>query len=351
MPLAGVLCIWPRQFTGGYPAHVTELPGEAAAARAGPPASPHPRRRTPRSRQRSQRTPASARAGIAARCCIGLTAGVASAVVASVLGYLCAPALTTTHPSTLQALGLAGALFGGAMFVVMVIVSVQSVRAIRTASRPGSASEAEQDAGDDKDEAGGDKDEKEPEDTPYDFATRPAGTAPDADLAGSGHPGARRGWLCPDKAQLSRHRRHPADDAARPVGDRGGRVPRLARSHPSHPLRHRRLAGVYGPKKEPHLWVLLLRLAGCWLAMTPFSLFSLGAIGLGIYQGLDGAWVAMIFLLTFGFACGVACCYLLAGSGALRGVPLKAGGRFQNGSAPRHGGVTSSGCCRSGPRS
>ncbi len=73
--------------------------------------------------------------------------------------------------------------------------------------------------------------------------------------------------------------------------------------------------------------MLLLRLAGCWLAMTPFSLFSLGAIGLGIYQGLDGAWVAMIFLLTFGFACGAACCYLLAGSGALRGVPLKAGGK------------------------
>ncbi len=85
-------------------------------------------------------------------------------------------------------------------------------------------------------------------------------------------------------------------------------------------------AGVYGPKKRPHLWVLLLRLAGYWLAMTPFSLFSLGAIGLGIYRGLDGAWVAMIFLLIFGFACGAACCYLLAGSGALRGVRLKAGG-------------------------
>ena len=44
---------------------------------------------------------------------IGLTGGGASAVVASVLGYLCAPALTTTHPSTVQALELAGALFGG----------------------------------------------------------------------------------------------------------------------------------------------------------------------------------------------------------------------------------------------
>jgi hypothetical protein len=72
--------------------------------------------------------------------------------------------------------------------------------------------------------------------------------------------------------------------------------------------------------------VLLLRLAGYWLAMTPFSLFSLGAIGLGIYQGVEGAWVAMIFLLILGCACGVACCYLLAGSGALRGERLKAGG-------------------------
>ena len=54
---------------------------------------------------------------------IGLIGGVASAVVASVLGYLCASALTTTHPSTVQALELAGALIGGAVFVVMVIVS------------------------------------------------------------------------------------------------------------------------------------------------------------------------------------------------------------------------------------
>lgn len=93
---------------------------------------------------------------------IGLIVGVASAVVTSVLGYLCASALTTTHPSTVQALELAGAVFGGAMFVIMVIVSVQSVRAIRTASWPGSASEAEKHAEDDKDE-------KEPEETPYDF--------------------------------------------------------------------------------------------------------------------------------------------------------------------------------------
>jgi hypothetical protein len=85
-------------------------------------------------------------------------------------------------------------------------------------------------------------------------------------------------------------------------------------------------AGIYGPKKKPHLRVLLLRLAGYWLAMTPFSLFSLSAIGLGIYQGVNGGWGAMIFLLIFGFACGVACCYLLAGSGALRGARLKAGG-------------------------
>jgi hypothetical protein len=44
-------------------------------------------------------------------------------------------------------------------------------------------------------------------------------------------------------------------------------------------------------------------------------------------RGVNGAWVAMIFLLIFGFACGVACCYLLAGSGALRGERIKPGGK------------------------
>ncbi len=150
---------------------MTELPGEAAAARAGPPAVPAPPAEDAEEQAEESADSGKREGWDRSTLLIGLTAGVASAVVASVLGYLCAPALTTTHPLTIQALGLAGALFGGAMFVVMVIVSVQSVRAIRTASRPGSASEAGQDAGDDKDEAGGDKDEKEPEETPYDFVT------------------------------------------------------------------------------------------------------------------------------------------------------------------------------------
>jgi hypothetical protein len=129
---------------------------------------------------------------------IGLIVGLASAVVASVLGYLCAPALTTAHPSTIQARELADALFGGVMFVIMVIVSVQSVRAIRTASRPGYASAAEKHAEDDADE-------EEPEDSVR-LRSRSAGTAPDADLAGSHHAGVRLGRLCPHQAQLSRHR-------------------------------------------------------------------------------------------------------------------------------------------------
>jgi hypothetical protein len=210
--------------------------------------------------------------------------------------------------------------FGGAMFVTTVIVSVQSVRAIRTASRPGSAPEAETHAEDDTDE-------KKPEETPYDFVT------------------AQRTrhrmliWLVPITLALGAvgyvliklsypgladtQRTTPLDRLGVGIG---GLLALLAALPLTACVIAAWPAGVYGPKKEPPLWVLLLRLAGYWLAMTPFSLFSLGAIGLGVYQGLDGAWVAMIFLLTFGFACGVACCYLLAGGGALRGARLKAGG-------------------------
>jgi hypothetical protein len=251
---------------------------------------------------------------------IGLIVGVASAVVTSVLGYLGASALTTTHPSTVQALELAGAVFGGAMFGIMVIVSVQSVRAIRTASWPGSASEAEKHAEDDKDE-------KEPEETPYDF------------VIDQRERHQMLIWLVPITLALGAvgyvliklsypgiadtHRTTPLDRLGIGIG---GFLALLAAILLIPCVIAAWPAGVYGPKNKPHLWVLLLRLAGYWLAMTPFSLFSLGAIGLGIYQGLDGAWAAMIFLLIFGFACGVACCYLLAGSGALRGVRLKAGG-------------------------
>ena len=251
---------------------------------------------------------------------IGLIVGAASAVVASVLGYLCAPALTTTHPSTVQAFGLAGALIGGALFVIMVIVSVQSVRAIRTAALPGNASAAEKQAEDDKDE-------KEPEETPYDFVTDQRerhrtliSLVPITLAAGAvGYVLIKLSY--PGIADTKRTT--PLDRAG--IGT-GGFLALLAAVLLIFCVSAAWPSGVYGPKKRPHLWVLLLRLAGYWLAMTPFSLFSLGAIGLGIYQGLDGAWVAMIFLLIFGFACGVACCYLLAGSGALRGVRLKAGG-------------------------
>jgi hypothetical protein len=286
---------------------VTEVPGEAAAATASPPAVT-----SKDSGKREGWDRSTLR--------IGLIAGVASAVVASVLGYLCAPALTTTHPSTVQALELAGALIGGVVFVIMVIVSAQSVAAIRTASLPGRASEAEKGAEDDKEE-------KETEETPYDFVTDQCDRH------------RMLIWLVPIALALGAvgyvliNLSYPgiADTQQTTPLDRFGfgiggflallavilLIPCVIAAWP---------AGVYGPRKEPHLWVLLLRLAGYWLAMTPFSLFSLGAIALGIYQGLDGAWVAMIYLVIFGIACGVACCYLLAGSGALRGERLKAGG-------------------------
>ena len=251
---------------------------------------------------------------------IGLIVGAASAVLASVLGYLCAPALTTTHPSTVQALELAGALFGGVIFVIMVIVSVQSVRAIRTASWPASASEAGKHAEDDTDE-------KQPEETPYDFVTDQRERhrmliwlVPTTLAVGAiGYVVIKLSYPGIADAQ----RTTPLDRFGIGIG---GFVALLAAILLISCVIMAWPAGIYGPKKKPHLWALLLRLAGYWLAMTPFSLFSLGAIGLGIYQGLDGAWVAMILLVIFGFACGMACCYLLAGSGALKGVRLKAGG-------------------------
>ena len=309
-------------------------PGEGAAAIAGPPAvaAPPAAATTPEPEASSSapegawpdtdhRTKARAREGWdRSTLRIGLGVGVASAVVASVLGYLCAPALTTTHPSTVQALELAGALFGGVVFVIMVIVSAQSVRAIRTASLPASASEAEKHAEDHKEE-------KKPEETPYDFLTDqrerhrmliwlvPITLA----LGGVGYVLIELSY--PGVADTQRTT--PLDRFGIGIG---GFLALLAAILLVACVIAAWQAGVYGPKKEPHLWVLLLRLAGYWLAMTPFSLFSLAAIGLGIDQGLDGAWVAMLFLLIFGFACGIACCYLLAGSGALRGVRLKAGG-------------------------
>lgn len=295
---------------------MTELPGGAAAAMAAESGKAEDAAEQEKASEDSGKREGWDRSTLR----IGLIGGVASAAVASVLGYLCASALTTTHPSTVQALELAGALVGGALFVIMVIVSVQSVRAIRTASLPGSASEAAKDAEDDKDE-------KELAETPYDFATDQR----------ERH--RMLIWLVPITLALGAvgyvliklsypgiadtQRTTPLDRLG--IGTGGFfaflavilLIPCVAAAWP---------AGVYGPKKEPHLWVLLLKLAGYWLAMTPFSLFSLGAIGLGIYQGVDGAWVAMIILLILGFACGVACCYLLAGSGALRGERLKAGG-------------------------
>jgi hypothetical protein len=245
---------------------------------------------------------------------------VASAALGSTLGYLAAPALTTTHPSTTQSFELAGALFGGVVFVVMVIVLVMTVRAISTAAGQGAAAEAEKD----NDE---DTEKKEPSKTPYDFK------------ADQRDRHRTLIWLIPATLALAAvsyvliDASYPgfADTQRTTPLDRfgigvGGLVAFFVVLFIGICVYAAWPARVYGPKKAPQLWMLLLKLAGYWLAMTPFSLFSLGAIGLGIYQGVSGGWISMIFLLIFGLACGVGCCYLLAGSGALRGERLKTGG-------------------------
>ena len=257
---------------------------------------------------------------------IAVPGAVASAALGSILGYLAAPALSATHPSTIQGLELAGALFGGAVFVVMVIVLVMTVREIRATARAGAAAGAGAVAGAEKDN---DKDtgKKEPSWTPYDFKTDQR----------ERH--RMLIWLIPATLVIAAvsyvlikvsypgiadtQRTTPLDRLG--IGF-GGLVAFFVVLFVGVCVYAAWPARVYGPRNAPHLWMLLLKLAGYWLAMTPFSLFSLGAIGLGIYQGVSGGWIAMIFLLIFGLACGVGCCYLLAGSGALRGERLKTGG-------------------------
>jgi hypothetical protein len=247
-------------------------------------------------------------------------AAVASAVLGSVLGYLGVPALTAIHPSTVQSLELAGALFGGVMFGIMVIVLVATVRMIRTAAGQGDAAEAEKE--DEENTAG-----REPSDTPFDFRADQrerhrmlirlvpailALAAVSYVLIDLSYPGV-----------ADTQRTTPLDRLGVGIG---GLLAFFAVCLVGACVYAAWPARVYGPQKAPHLWVLLLKVAAYWLAMTPFSLFSLATIGLGIYQGVTGAWVAMTCLLIFGLACGAGSCYLLAGSGALRGVRLKTGG-------------------------
>ena len=308
---------------------MAELPGEAAAAPASAPApaitAPEPAASAPTPADAPEtaatpKDPAAASRRSDRRWLLSAVFGaLASAVLGSYLGYLAWPALTTTHPSSVQAFELAGALFGGVMFVCLVIASVMAVRSAKPATEQKDA--AEEGKGNEEEQ------EKEPEETPYDFRAdqrdrhRALIWAVPVTLAL-----AAVSYVLIDRSYpgiVATQRTTPLDRFGIGIGGFlafitvflvGGCV------YAAWPAR------VYGPKKAPHLWVLLLKVAGCWLAMTPFSLFSLGAIGLGIYQGVDGAWGAMIFLLIFGLVCGAGCCYLLAGSGALRGQQLKAGG-------------------------
>lgn len=242
---------------------------------------------------------------------------VASAALGSCLGYLAWPVLTATHPSTLQAFELAGALIGGLLFVSLLLFAIP---AAPTKPATGQEEIAEEGKGN-KEEA-----EKEPTEAPYDFRSdqrlrhRALIWAVPVTLALAAVSYVLIDLSYPGVA--ASQRTTPLDRlgfgiggflALLTVGLVGGCV------YAAWPAR------VYGPKKAPHPWVLPLKLTGYWLAITPFSLFSLGAIGLGIYQGLDGAWGAMIFLLIFGLLCGAGCSFLLAGSGALRGEELEEG--------------------------
>ncbi len=244
----------------------------------------------------------------------GVPGAIALLALGSYLGYLAKPlSPSPSHTGLIQGLELSGALFCGVLLVCLLILYVQEVRPAKPAAEQKEAAEE-------------DKEAKEPEETPYDFRAdqrqrhRTLIWAVPVTLVIAAV-GAVFGYLgIPGVSNP-----HQSFAGKLAVGCTGllglftlGFVGLCF--YPAWP------APVYGPKRAPRPWVLPLKLAGCWLAMFPFSLFSLGAIGIGIYQGVNGAWVKMIVLLTIGLMFGVACCFLLAGSGALRGEQLKPGG-------------------------
>jgi hypothetical protein len=89
-------------------------------------------------------------------------------------------------------------------------------------------------------------------------------------------------------------------------------------------------AETYGPKqasKPLPLWLALLRLAGFWLAMFPFSFISLLLVGVGIDAAVNGSWGQAAIRLAIGIAFGAGASVLLAGSGVAVGAHLKPGGK------------------------
>lgn len=88
---------------------------------------------------------------------------------------------------------------------------------------------------------------------------------------------------------------------------------------------------LYGPETEPKpmpLWLAILRIIGCWLAMLPFSGICLLLVGGGVDAAVNGDWTKAIIVIVIGLIFGAGACILLAGSGALRGEEIKTGGQL-----------------------
>lgn len=234
----------------------------------------------------------------------------ASAALGSYLGYLCSPHLS--HPSIVQDLEICGMVIGGCCLIFMLICCAMAFAPARPAAGQEEAAEEDE--------------KKEPTETPYDF--RANRRARHRALI----------WAVPVTLAFAalgsvlEYLGYPGIYAAhQSVGDNlelgfGGLVSFGAIfliggcAYAAWPAR------VFGPKRAPQPWVLPLKLIGYWLAMLPFSLFSLAALAGGIDEGVNGAWLRMIILLIIAFVFGAACCFLLAGSGALQGEELKPGG-------------------------
>jgi hypothetical protein len=244
-----------------------------------------------------------------------LPGAVASAALGSYCGYVGLPGLTTAKTSNIQAFALCGMIFG---FIALVLMALFSFAAFA----PDEPAAGHKDAVRVRKEV-----KTEPEVIPYDFradqrqrhrALIPAVPVTLALAAVSyllinlSYPGI-----------VAAQRTTPLDRLG--IGA-GGLLAFFTVLLVGGSFYLAWPARVYGPKRRPPPWVLPLKLAGYWLAMLPFSLFSLGAIGVGIYEGVNGSWVKLIIGLAIGLAFGAACCFLLAGSGALQGEELKPGG-------------------------
>jgi len=289
----------------GYPARVSEIPAEAASGEA---------TSTETGKPAETAAGADAHQGIDRKDGLwALAIAVACAALGSFCGYLAKPlSPSPSHTGLVQGLELSGMLFFGVLFVVMVIICVHGFRPARPAfGQKEAAEEAEK---------------KELQETPYDFRAdqrdrhRTLIWAVPVTLAIAAV-GALVGYLgFPGVSDP--HQSFAGKLAAGGAGFLGLLTLCLVGGciYAAWPAR------VYGPKRKLPTGVLALKLIGFWLAMFPFSLFCLIAIAAGTYQGVEGAWVKMIIMLIVGLVFGAACCFLLAGSGALRGEELKPGG-------------------------